>query len=273
MAPRVGDLREGIRSLKLTFCTWKWMIGRWSFPFGMAYFQGRTVSFKEGTRWEMRQLVMNGCMDTLVDLRKKWCFFDIDFFVFSPIWYYIGRLQLRGGFCGILPDSIKLSCSLAATPSLKLTLYHIYLRKSFKSFNNLIVTSWHLPFPVYIICIYNVLYNHIFININTHRHIYIYNIQPIFVFISSFSISNSPKKIIPTKKSRFHPIPLSLCSKVVPFTILQRPQLAEVPSCPGLGPAPAAPVMSTAERLVGRRDDVGGNLGVSKNAGTPKWMV
>ena len=27
--------------------TWKWMVGRRSFPFGMAYFQGRTVSFRE----------------------------------------------------------------------------------------------------------------------------------------------------------------------------------------------------------------------------------
>ena len=33
-------------SLKLS--TWKWMVGIRSFPFEMAYFQGRTVSFREG---------------------------------------------------------------------------------------------------------------------------------------------------------------------------------------------------------------------------------
>lgn len=43
-----------------------------------------------------------------------------------------------------------------------------------------------------------------------------------------------------------------MAPRVVPFTILQRPQLAEIPSYPGPGPAAAAPVMSTAERLVGR---------------------
>ena len=36
-----------IPSLKLTARTWKWMVGIQSFPFGMAYFQGRTVSFRE----------------------------------------------------------------------------------------------------------------------------------------------------------------------------------------------------------------------------------
>ena len=36
-------------SLKLTDRTWKWMVGRRSFPFGMAYFQVRTVSFRECT--------------------------------------------------------------------------------------------------------------------------------------------------------------------------------------------------------------------------------
>ena len=34
-------------SLKLTVRTWKWMVGRWSFPFGC--FQGWTVSFREGS--------------------------------------------------------------------------------------------------------------------------------------------------------------------------------------------------------------------------------
>ena len=27
--------------------TWKWMVGRWSFPFGIVYFQVRSVSFRE----------------------------------------------------------------------------------------------------------------------------------------------------------------------------------------------------------------------------------
>ena len=35
-------------SLKLTARTWKWMVGRRSFPFGKVTFQGRTVSFREG---------------------------------------------------------------------------------------------------------------------------------------------------------------------------------------------------------------------------------
>ena len=34
--------------MKLTACTWKWMVGIRSFPFGMAYFHGRAVSFREG---------------------------------------------------------------------------------------------------------------------------------------------------------------------------------------------------------------------------------
>ena len=33
-------------SLKLTVRTWKWMVGIRPFPFGMAYFQVRTVSFR-----------------------------------------------------------------------------------------------------------------------------------------------------------------------------------------------------------------------------------
>ena len=33
--------------LKLTVRTWKWMVGIRSFPFGMGYFQVRTVSFRE----------------------------------------------------------------------------------------------------------------------------------------------------------------------------------------------------------------------------------
>ena len=36
-----------IDSLKLAFRTWKMMVGRPSFPFGITYFQGRTVSFRE----------------------------------------------------------------------------------------------------------------------------------------------------------------------------------------------------------------------------------
>ena len=34
-----GFLLKWIPSLKLTVCTWKWMVGIRSFPFGMAYFQ------------------------------------------------------------------------------------------------------------------------------------------------------------------------------------------------------------------------------------------
>ena len=36
-----------ILSLKLTSRTWKWMVGRWSFPFGVASWQVRTVSFRK----------------------------------------------------------------------------------------------------------------------------------------------------------------------------------------------------------------------------------
>ena len=35
--------------LELTVRTWKMVVGRRSFPFGMAHFQVRTVSFREGT--------------------------------------------------------------------------------------------------------------------------------------------------------------------------------------------------------------------------------
>ena len=46
----LGDFWRIVPSLKLTACTWKWMVGRRLFPFGIAYFQGRTVSFGECTR-------------------------------------------------------------------------------------------------------------------------------------------------------------------------------------------------------------------------------
>ncbi len=36
-------------SLKLTARPWKWMVGRWISFWGPAQFQGRTVSFREGT--------------------------------------------------------------------------------------------------------------------------------------------------------------------------------------------------------------------------------
>ena len=36
-------------SLKLTAdATWKWMVGRWNVLFRLAYFQGRTVGFRDG---------------------------------------------------------------------------------------------------------------------------------------------------------------------------------------------------------------------------------
>ena len=50
-------LPQSLPSLKLTWhSTWKWMVGIRSFPFGMAYFQGRTVSFREGIKSLKRQL-------------------------------------------------------------------------------------------------------------------------------------------------------------------------------------------------------------------------
>ena len=41
---------EWIPSLKLTNRPGKWMVGRRSFPFGMAYFQVRFVSFRERSK-------------------------------------------------------------------------------------------------------------------------------------------------------------------------------------------------------------------------------
>ena len=46
-APRSGTGRQKISSLKLTICHWKRMVGRRSFPVGMAYFEGQTASFRE----------------------------------------------------------------------------------------------------------------------------------------------------------------------------------------------------------------------------------
>ncbi len=43
-------ITEQLPSLKLTARTWKWMVGIRSFPFGMANFQVRTVSFRECNR-------------------------------------------------------------------------------------------------------------------------------------------------------------------------------------------------------------------------------
>ncbi len=48
-------------SLKLTVRTWEWMVGRRSFPFwGPAYFQGRTVSFREGISCLQRKRLAPG---------------------------------------------------------------------------------------------------------------------------------------------------------------------------------------------------------------------
>ncbi len=46
----LGWFFEYLPSLKLTIRTWKWMVGRRSFPFGNPYFQVQSVSFKEGVR-------------------------------------------------------------------------------------------------------------------------------------------------------------------------------------------------------------------------------
>ena len=48
---------RSLPSLKLTVRIWKWMVGIRLFPFGMAYFQVRTVSFREGYPflfWELK---------------------------------------------------------------------------------------------------------------------------------------------------------------------------------------------------------------------------
>ena len=45
-------------SLKPTVRPWKWMVGIRSFPIGEAYFQGQTVSFREGrSSWKVVQCV------------------------------------------------------------------------------------------------------------------------------------------------------------------------------------------------------------------------
>ena len=46
---RTPSSLQQIASLKLTVRPSKWMVGRRSFPLGMAYVQGRTVSFRECT--------------------------------------------------------------------------------------------------------------------------------------------------------------------------------------------------------------------------------
>ena len=47
--------------LKLTVRTWKWMVGRRSFPVGMASWQVRTVSFREGislmSHWSIKEVI------------------------------------------------------------------------------------------------------------------------------------------------------------------------------------------------------------------------
>ena len=43
----VNELNHLFPSLKPTVCLWKWIVGIRSFPFGMAYFQVQTISFRE----------------------------------------------------------------------------------------------------------------------------------------------------------------------------------------------------------------------------------
>ncbi len=49
---------------------WKWMVGIRSFPFGMAYFQGRTVSFREGSTHRNGSQIPMGDAIGLVDLKS-----------------------------------------------------------------------------------------------------------------------------------------------------------------------------------------------------------
>ena len=44
----LGFLVGNLPTLKLTACPWKWMVGRWVSFWDPSYFQGRTVSFREG---------------------------------------------------------------------------------------------------------------------------------------------------------------------------------------------------------------------------------
>ncbi len=57
--------------LKLTACTWKWMLGIRSFPFGMAYFQGRHVSFREGNGF------LQECAQLLKEAEDGRCFDEV----------------------------------------------------------------------------------------------------------------------------------------------------------------------------------------------------
>ena len=93
------DSKE-IPSLKLTNCPWKWMVGRRSFPFGMAYFQGRTVSFWEGTPLKFHELIFKG--NTTGTGHRAWCLQKCSFFfswnlcththiyIYNHIYIYIG---------------------------------------------------------------------------------------------------------------------------------------------------------------------------------------
>ena len=47
----------GVQGLKLTACIWKWRVGIRSFPSGMAYFRGRTVSFRECIHWTVHDII------------------------------------------------------------------------------------------------------------------------------------------------------------------------------------------------------------------------
>ena len=51
--PGVNNFRK---HLPKKHSTWKWMVGIWSFPFGMAYVQVRTVCFREGIFPEKKML-------------------------------------------------------------------------------------------------------------------------------------------------------------------------------------------------------------------------
>ena len=61
-----------VPSLKLTACTWKWS----SFPFGMAYFQVRTLSFRDGRITHTNITRKKRLMMSSFEVDRVWWFFQ-----------------------------------------------------------------------------------------------------------------------------------------------------------------------------------------------------
>ncbi len=93
-------LANRVPSLKVTFLApEKWMVGRRSFPFGMAYFQRRFVSFREGIA--LTNGYIFGILFTLTGDRGSQYPFQVNLNAKSTLWSKARFLFASAGDCNV----------------------------------------------------------------------------------------------------------------------------------------------------------------------------